>query len=399
MALNAGRGERRLRVLHLRSSAGLYGAEQVLLTLLPALPALGIDVVLGCLRNPYQPGVQLHDRALALGVDSRLLPCSGRFDPGTVGAIRQLAAQLKVDAVHVHDYKSVFHARLANRPARPLLATLHGHFADTPAVRLYNWIELALVRGAERVCIVSDAMRPTLERHRVDAARTVTVPNGVDTARFQPSDAAIARTALGVPAGTRVFGTAMRLAAPKFPIGLVEAFAAARARIEVPALLMIAGDGPMRPALQARIEALGLRDQVRLLGMRNDLERVYPAFDAFVLPSLSEGLPMALLEAMACGVPPIATAVGRVPEVIAGVAVTPLPPGDVAALAEALATFSPVEASETAGTTSRTGAGPLRARVIERYGADMLAHAYADVYRGLHRHGPLPTRLFASTRL
>ena len=389
MALTSARDEPRLRVLHLRSSAGLYGAEQVLLTLLPALPVLGVEVVLGCLRNPYQPRLALHERALALGIDSRLVACDGRFDSGTVGAIHRLAGSLDVDAIHVHDYKSVFHSRLANRPRRPLVATLHGHFADTAAVRLYNWIELALVRGADRVCIVSDAMRETLERRRIDPARTVTVPNGVDTGRYRPDDAASARAALGVPPETLIFGTAMRLAAPKFPIGLVEAFAAARPRIGATALLVIAGDGPMRAGLEARIEALGLSGAVRLLGVRDDLERVYPAFDAFVLPSLSEGLPMALLEAMACGIPPIATAVGRVPEVIEGVAAAPLPPGDVAALAEALARFAPVG-------TAAPGRDALRSRVLERYAAGSLARAYAQVYRDLHRPAALPGHPLAS---
>jgi glycosyltransferase involved in cell wall biosynthesis len=386
MALSAPRDERRLRVLHLRSSAGLYGAEQVLLTLLPRLPALGVDVVLGCLRNPYQPRLELHERALALGVDSRLVPCGGRFDPGTVRAIRRMAAELEVDAIHVHDYKSVFHARLANRPRRALVATLHGHFADTRSVRLYNWLELALVRGADRVCIVSDAMRDGLRRRRIDPARTITVPNGIDAERFRPADAAAARAALGLPADARVFGTAMRLAAPKFPIGLIEAFAAARPRLGESATLVIAGDGPMRGELESRIESLGLSGRVRLLGVRDDLERVYPALDAFVLPSLSEGLPMALLEAMACGVPPIATAVGRVPEVIAGVAAAPLPPGDVAAFADALAAFVPVPGH----------AATLRARVLERYAAGALARAYVDVYRGLRGHALPDPRPLAS---
>jgi glycosyltransferase involved in cell wall biosynthesis len=187
----------------------------------------------------------------------------------------------------------------------------------------------------------------------------------------------------------RVFGTAMRMAAPKFPIGLVEAFAAARPRIGASALLLIAGDGPMRAGLEARIEALGLSGAVRLLGVRDDLERVYPAFDAFVLPSLSEGLPMALLEAMAGGIPPIATAVGRVPEVIEGVAAAPLPPGDVAALACALADFAPAAAAAP-------DRDALRSRVLERYAAGSLARAYAEVYRDLRRPAAHLARPLAS---
>ncbi|MFM1987603.1 MAG: hypothetical protein RJA99_560 [Pseudomonadota bacterium] len=361
------------RVLHLRSSAGVYGAERVLLTLLPALPALGIEVVLGCLRNPYQPAVALHEHALAAGVDSRLVRCDGRLDLGTVAAIRALADETGADLLHVHDYKGAFHARLANRPRRPLVATMHGQFADSAAVRVYNWIERRLARGADRICVVSDAMRGPLERAGVPRARTIEVPNGVDIGRFRPADRAAARDALGLPREARVFGTAMRLLEVKDPLGLVTAFA--RADLGA-ARLAIAGDGPLRTPLQARIDALGLGPRVRLLGVRDDLERVYPAFDAFVLPSRSEGLPMALLEAMACGVPPIASAVGRVPEALAGLpqgTAATVPPGDAAALAAALAAFAPPPGAAEA----------LRARVLERFSSGALARAYAEVYRGL----------------
>lgn len=364
---------RPLRVLHLRSSAGVYGAERVLLTLLPALPALGIEVVLGCLRNPYQPAVALHEHALAAGIDSRLVRCDGRLDLGTVAAIRVLADEAGADVLHVHDYKGAFHARLANRPRRPLVATMHGQFADSAAVRLYNWIERRLARGADRVCVVSDAMRGPLERAGVPRARTIEVPNGVDLGRFVPAERAAARHALGLPREARVFGTAMRLLEVKDPLGLVGAFARTGPG---DAHLAIAGDGPLRPALEARIDALGLGAHVHLLGVRDDLERVYPAFDAFVLPSRSEGLPMALLEAMACGVPPIASAVGRVPEVLEGLppgTATTVPPGDEAALAAALAAFAP----------PAEAAGALRARVLERFSSGALARAYAEIYRGL----------------
>jgi hypothetical protein len=174
MALKAPRDEPRLRVLHLRSSAGLYGAEQVLLTLLPALPALGIEVVLGCLRNPYQPRLELHERALALGIDSRLVACDGRFDSGTVGAIRRLAEDLDADAVHVHDYKSVFHARLANRPRRPLVATLHGHFADTGwcGRRIAGHTQACGRIGAEAV-LTNEAARSAVGPHNAVSAASL----------------------------------------------------------------------------------------------------------------------------------------------------------------------------------------------------------------------------------
>ncbi|MEI7445852.1 MAG: glycosyltransferase [Burkholderiales bacterium] len=177
----------------------------------------------------------------------------------------------------------------------------------------------------------------------------------------------------------------MRLVDVKDPLGLLSALAGS----DRPDLtLAIAGDGPLRPALEARAAEPDLRGRVHLLGVRDDLEDVYPAFDAFVLSSRSEGLPMALLEAMACGLPAIATAVGRVPEVLAGLpagAGTLVPPGDAAALAAALAAFEVPDGVADA----------VRTRVLERFSSAALARAYADVYRDLI--GPAAAGLVAAS--
>jgi glycosyltransferase involved in cell wall biosynthesis len=180
--------------------------------------------------------------------------------------------------------------------------------------------------------------------------------------------------ARGVPHGRKRIGTAMRLAEEKNPVGLVEAYAAARPGPGRWALV-VAGDGPLRTAMQARAQAHGVADELHLLGACSDLERFYAALDLFVLPSFAEGLPLALLEAMACERPVVATAVGQVPQVLAGLDAAVLTPGDVPALAQAL----------RAGVDQPPPTAPLRRRVVERFSVQRMAADYAAVYDTLAR--------------
>ncbi|HSI60541.1 MAG TPA: glycosyltransferase family 4 protein [Ideonella sp.] len=365
------------QVLHLRSSIGLYGAENVVLGLMPALMRDGIPNRLLCLQTPGDAEQLLYERALELGVPAAVLPCRGRLDWHCVKALRAEIAATPQAVLHVHDYKSAFYGWLARSGrALPIVSTSHGQFNDSQRLRLYHRIELMLMRRFERVCAVSDAMTPLLLAAGVAEQRIRVIENGIDTTRFHPQVPALERAALGIPPGRFVFGTAMRLAEPKFPLGLVEAYAASRERAGE-AVLMIAGDGPMRAAVQARAAELGVADELILLGARKDLERIYGLFDCFVLPSLSEGLPMALLEAMATARPVIATTVGQVGEVLAGLPATLLPPGDVAALSRALRA-----ARQSPERDPRVGAA-LRERVEQRYSVTRMAADYAAVYRQL----------------
>src|SRR5688572_8578911 len=141
--------------LQVRSSAGLYGADRVVLALNHALPWSGARGRLLSINNYRMHEQALHDTASATGQDAVLLPCRGRVDPATVGALAaQIGAVRDRDGtppiVHVHDYKSAFYAWLATRrevhhgmPA-PLVATLHGWVEGSTSLRLYTRLELAL---------------------------------------------------------------------------------------------------------------------------------------------------------------------------------------------------------------------------------------------------------------
>ncbi len=180
----------------------------------------------------------------------------------------------------------------------------------------------------------------------LDPERVAVIGNGVDHRRFRPGDRRAARRRLGVDDGTLLVGSVGRLSAAKGFEHLLAAIAAAPAtapdgsRVE----LALVGDGPRRQALEALARQLGIGDRVRFLGRREGLERIYPAFDVFVLSSLREGSPNVLYEAMACGVASVATDVGGVAEIVApkarqrntGASCLVIPPADAGAIATAL---------------------------------------------------------------
>jgi glycosyltransferase involved in cell wall biosynthesis len=136
----------------------------------------------------------------------------------------------------------------------------------------------------------------------------------VDTQRFAPAGRQAARAALGLGPEHVVIGTVGRLDPVKDQVGLLKAFS--QLPDDSRTLLLIVGDGPCRQDLEAAVDALGLRERVRLLGERNDVPAVLSAMDVFVLCSVGEGISNTILEAMATGLPVVATRVGGNPELV-----------------------------------------------------------------------------------
>lgn len=366
-------------VFHLHSSAGVYGAEYVLLGLIPALDRIGVRSTLLCLDNPLRSEQPLFERANALGVSVERLPCRGKLDRATVRAIRERVSRSASPLLHVHGYKSAFYAWLARRGGiMPIVATLHGPTPVSRRLRLYNRIEQWLLRRFDKVCVVSARMRDDLIATGIPAERICLVENGIDTDRFRPDVASLPRGDFGIPENAFVFGASMRLSEEKNPLGMLDAFAEVFRKYPN-AWLAIAGDGPLRAEVIARAEHLGISGRIRLLGARDDMERYYPMLDCFVLPSHYEGLPLALLEAMATAKPVVGTDVGQVSIVLAGLPARLVPASDTPALASAM----------QACIAENPAARPdLRQRVCERYSVTRMAQMYADVYRAQWRsHG------------
>jgi glycosyltransferase involved in cell wall biosynthesis len=362
-------------VLQLRSSAGLYGADQALLSLSEALPRHSVNTRLLCIRNYRMPVQALHEAASARGLGGALLPCAGRLDRATLRALREECERAPRAIVHVHDYKSASYAWLAARRRRvPLVSTLHGWIETSAGLRLYKRIELRLLRDFDALVVVAQAQRAVLQQAGVRDDRIHSIPNGIDTRRFSPQAPAATRAEFALGASTFVFGCVARLAPEKNVAALLDAFAALRGEGADIALLLV-GDGPQRAALAERAVDAGVDDVVRFAGAVADTSRIYPLLDAFVLPSLTEGMPLAVLEAMACERPIVATSVGEVPILLHGTdRAMVVRPGDVAELLHAMrATFAAGRGRDAAA----------RARVERAYSIDRAADAYATLYRTL----------------
>lgn len=367
-----------LTVLQVRSSAGLYGADRVLLALNPALARCGARSRLLSIHNYRMREQPLHAAALASAQEADLLPCRGRFDPRTVRALNARIDAVDTPLLHAHDYKSAFYAWLAARRRRvPLVATLHGQAGSSHSLRLYNRLELALLRRFDALVVVADAQIPALVRAGIARSRIHQVDNGIDFAPAATDAIPGLRSALGLGPARFVFGAVARLAPEKNLSMLLDVFA--RLACVAPGIaLVVAGDGPERAALEARARALGLGSCVHFIGARTDMAPIYTLFDCLVLPSLSEGMPLAVLEAMACALPVVASAVGDVPRLLAHAAHGRLvAPGDAQALRAAMhaAMADPGRRDQSA-----------RNYVLDRHSAKAMAVRYLEIYRSLPVH-------------
>ena len=243
-----------------------------------------------------------------------------------------------------------------------------------------------VVQLADRVVVNAESLRPGGRA----GARTEVIPSGVDTDRFRPDLEARARgrAALGVANGTALVGTVGRLEIRKGTDTLLEAAARLEAAGVTRWHLALVGDGPARADLEARAARLGIADRVTFLGERSDVRETLAALDVFVLPSRTEGMSNALLEAQATSLPVVATAVGGNPEVVAADATGLLVPADdPPAMARAIADLVAAPARAAA-----LGAGGRR-RVEERYGARAMVQRLEAVYDAVATGVPALTQL------
>jgi glycosyltransferase involved in cell wall biosynthesis len=183
------------------------------------------------------------------------------------------------------------------------------------------WNRYARSLGPHSIVCVSEAVRSRLVNdYDFSPQKTITIHNGIHTSKFRPDPElrAAARRTWGIPNEDMVLGAVGRLAPVKAYDFAIAAFKELKSRIRDRSLwLVLVGDGPSRTELEGLVKENGLQDSVKFPGSTERPWEIYPGFDVFVMPSLLEGLPHALLEAMASECVPIATAVGGIPEIIA----------------------------------------------------------------------------------
>jgi glycosyltransferase involved in cell wall biosynthesis len=310
---------RALRILHVIDSAGVYGAERVLLSLAAESARRGHEVFVATVVSPLDKGDPLGDAAVGSGLHHvRFLMRDG---PNVSGLRRILhfARDRSIDVIHSHGYRAnILFACVPRRGHRwVLICTLHGWTSGgrLEKLRLYEVLERRLIRRFDHVVAVSSKIADQV-RCRSLGERLSTIANGVASVdHASPRDPPRIESPLG--SGHPDLLAVGRLGVEKGFDLLIAAMCILRER-GVAARLKIAGEGPERPKLEAQIAAHSLDGIVELLGYQAVVSPLYRAADFFVLSSRTEGLPVVLLEAMAHGTPVIASAVGEVSEVLEG---------------------------------------------------------------------------------
>ena len=250
----------------------------------------------------------------AEGIPYRIFSRKGRLD---VGLIRRLAAQFRADkiqVIHTHHLGQLMYAGIAGRLAGArIVHTEHETYTiDAPRFRLLLRL---LSNLTDVVTAVSEPVAAFLEKQvGISRAKIQMIPNGVDISRYR-SAIALTRSSLGWKDKDVVIGCIARLEPEKGHAILLDAFQQVHARAPHARLLLI-GEGSEREALTAKVGTLNLNGSVQFLGVRTDIPALLATSDVVTLASFREGLPMAVLEAMAAGKPVVATRVGSIPDVI-----------------------------------------------------------------------------------
>jgi len=370
---------RRIRVLRLFSRLNIGGpAIHVILTT-AGLDPKRYDSLLVVGREGDREGNFLN-LAEAKGIPLRIIPTFGRrIDPLrdliTLVRLFRLMRRERPDIVHTHTAKAGALGRVAARLAGvPVVVhTFHGSVFDGyfgPSVaRFFQWIERILALGTDTIVAVSERVAADLAERKIAPRRKIeVVPLGLELGRFQDvrQRRGELRRELGVPPRARLVGSVGRLVAIK-DLGTLLRSMVQLSATQPDSILLVVGDGPDRPALEMEAERLGLGSRARFLGFRDDLERIYADLDVAVNCSLNEGTPVALIEAMASGVPVLATAVGGTPDLLEeGRLGRLVPPGDPNALACALAE------TLSGGHDSAEKAALARRSVLQRFSLERL---------------------------
>lgn len=324
----------RLSVLHVTAPGAVGGLETVVQGLACGLRERGHDVQVAAVVQPEAAQAAFFEPLRAAGVPVHRIVLPARAYLRERRAVRDLCRRLRPDVVHTHGYRTdILDAPVARKEGSATITTLHGSSmmaGDGERESFFEWLQLRVLPRFDGVVAVSEELEERLAREGVPGERIHPIPNAWSPLH-PPLERGMARRELGISGTRPVIGFVGRLIRVKGPDVLL------RAAAGLPdASVSVVGDGVFRARLEELAAELGLSGRVAFHGEVEAAARLHAAFDVFALSSRSEGTPVALLEAIAAGVPVVASAVGGVPDVLGEDGGWLVPPGDPGALEEAL---------------------------------------------------------------
>ena len=358
------------RVLQVVLSLNPGGTERLVLEL---SKRLGADVcpAVCCLDEPGAWASELSEHR----IDVQTLHRRPGFHTALGGAIARIASKYSANVMHCHHYSPFVYGCLARlwKPSVRVVFTEHGRLSDAKPSRRRAVANQFFSRIPAASFAVSRDLRDHLIEEGFPARSIDVIYNGIALGSIPSTlERQNMRSQLGVGDETFVVGTVARLDPVKDLGTLIRAFSSVR---NVPdAVLLIVGDGSERMALESLAASLGVGERTRFLGQRNDARTWLAACDAYVNSSISEGVSLTILEAMAAGLAVVATRVGGTPEVVTEECARLVPARDPQQLADALQAL----ASDAEGRARLGIAG--RRRAEERFSLDRMVREYRDVY-------------------
>ncbi len=367
------------KVLHLRSTGELLGAERVILELAKYLPKFNYQPIIGIPVEKNQALPEFVSAAKQLGYEVVTFPISTAFDISAIKAIKKYVQENQIDIIHSHGYREDFYAIFARTTAK-LVATNHLWKRTSLRLRLYAALDARLLKRFNSIIAVSEPVQQDMLQCKIPADNINVIPNGIDAAAFSKQvDISATRKSLNIPEDAIIIGTLSSLSKEKGLEYIIKASAETLQKITNIHLLLV-GDGPEREQLQALVQKLSLSDSVTFAGRRSDINDVLGAMDIFALPSLNEGLPMALLEAMASEKAVIATRVGDVEKVITAESGIVIAPANVAQLSSAL-----IKLASDQSIRKELGY-QAKIRIQQNFSSLAMARANAAIYDNVLNH-------------
>jgi len=330
---------RKIRVLETIRQGQIGGGETHVLDLVQALDKNRFEPMV----LSFTPGPMI-DRLATMGVQTHVIETERPFDVRKWGQVRQLLQREKIDLVHAHGTRAHSNTYWAARRLRvPIIYTVHGwsfHTDQAPLLRrAYQVTEKLLMAQADlTICVSESNQRDGREFSAM--ARSVVIKNGINLQRFDPSQPSHdVRAELGIAPDVLLVGYIARITAQKDPFTLLRAVAALPQTLNVKFLLV--GNGDLKVQAQQLARELRIESRVVFTDFRQDVPAVLQAIDIYCLPSLWEGLPIGVLEAMAMGKAVVASDLAANREVItpgvSGLLVPPQAPARLAAAIQQLA--------------------------------------------------------------
>lgn len=363
------------------------GLERVCLTLLKNINRERFDIVPILLTRPWENDNMFVRELSKEGYEICAIPVALQWTgdylrvPRCFKLVWRALNNRGFDLLHTHGYfADIVGIPVARLIGLPSLSTCHGYISSTWKVTLYNAFDRIALKLATQVLAVSEALQHELVDFGLSPNRIRVLVNAVgsiENSRLTQTRREARRKSLGIGGADFVVGYVGRLSTEK---GLTHLLASCAELVAfgVPLRALIIGDGPQRNELEQLSRQLGLGDRIVFAGFQEDVAQWLSCMDVFVLPSLTEGTPMALLEAMAGAVPAVASAVGGVPSIIehgkSGLLVSP---GNAGEISDAvLALYKDLEMRQT---LAKNAFGLVRSQ----YGVTEWISQMETIYRSL----------------